>query len=221
MTTAAEIRAARDALDAAKAATTDPDELRSLAARRAHLTRKLAAAAKAAPAAPASPAAINAPLTPAQIVAETTALLDEFLLTGWTAKVSGLLTRAYGVCDYRRREVRISAGLAERNPASQTRDTIAHEVAHAIAGPGAKHGPAWKQACRQTGATPKACYDGAAVTPVPQRYVARCVACREVVKSTKIRPQWGMGSDPSRYHKASRCSAAHGPRNLVWTDTRA
>lgn len=36
----------------------------------------------------------------------------------------------------------------------QLEDTILHEVAHAIAGSRAGHGPAWKSVCREIGANP-------------------------------------------------------------------
>jgi len=39
----------------------------------------------------------------------------------------------------------------------QLTDTILHEIAHALAGPAAKHGPAWKAIARRLGATPKSC----------------------------------------------------------------
>ena len=38
----------------------------------------------------------------------------------------------------------------------QIRDTVLHEIAHAIAGHGAGHGPLWKATARRIGATPRA-----------------------------------------------------------------
>ena len=38
----------------------------------------------------------------------------------------------------------------------EVRDTILHEIAHALAGAKAKHGPAWKAIARRLGATLKA-----------------------------------------------------------------
>lgn len=42
-------------------------------------------------------------------------------------------------------------------PPDQVTDTILHEIAHALAGPAARHGPAWKSIARRLGATPKSC----------------------------------------------------------------
>lgn len=39
-------------------------------------------------------------------------------------------------------------------PYNEIRDTILHEIAHAIAGHAAGHGPKWKRVCREIGATP-------------------------------------------------------------------
>ena len=38
----------------------------------------------------------------------------------------------------------------------EVRDTILHEIAHALAGAKARHGPAWKAIAKRLGATPKA-----------------------------------------------------------------
>ena len=38
----------------------------------------------------------------------------------------------------------------------QIRDTVLHEIAHAIAGREAGHGPLWKVTARRIGATPRA-----------------------------------------------------------------
>ena len=42
------------------------------------------------------------------------------------------------------------------------RDTILHEVAHALT-PGDNHGPLWRRVCRQIGARPERCYTNDAV----------------------------------------------------------
>ena len=50
----------------------------------------------------------------------------------------------------------VSMALALVNSEEELRDTVLHEIAHAIAGISAGHGPEWKSVARRIGATPKA-----------------------------------------------------------------
>lgn len=217
-----DLQTKREALDAIKAVTTDADELRSIAARRAHLTRKIskfqtAPEATWAPAAPVTQDP-DAPLAPADILAETLAMLAKFGKSNWTAKMSPIATKMYGCADFGKSEIRISAKLAAVNPASRTRNTIAHEVAHVIAGYKAGHGPEWKQACRLTGAEPKACYSGGDVQAVAARFSGDCNACGTTVTTRNKAPK----SRGYHYHPAKACSAyglSNYDRRVVWTDT--
>ncbi len=52
--------------------------------------------------------------------------------------------------------IRISRARALDGRNEQVRDTVLHEIAHAIAGPEAGHGPLWKATARRIGATPRA-----------------------------------------------------------------
>ena len=54
-------------------------------------------------------------------------------------------------------KITLSKHLAKL-PEEKIRDTILHEIAHAIAGHAAGHGPKWKAACRQIGAIPERLY---------------------------------------------------------------
>ena len=82
-------------------------------------------------------------------------LMDEHGLTGWTlAFVES--RRGLGACDFSDRQIRIGRGHALEGNEEEIRDTVLHEVAHAIAGPEAGHGPLWKVTARRIGATPRA-----------------------------------------------------------------
>lgn len=65
--------------------------------------------------------------------------------------------RRYGMCSYKRRTIEISLHHAVDGLTDEVVDTILHEIAHALAGPSAGHGPKWKQIAISIGATPKAC----------------------------------------------------------------
>ncbi len=82
-------------------------------------------------------------------------LMDEHGLTGWTLAFGEARTRL-GTCHFRHHVIRISRTHALEGSEEQIRDTVLHEIAHAIAGYGAGHGPLWKATARRIGATPRA-----------------------------------------------------------------
>lgn len=85
--------------------------------------------------------------------------------------------RRFGSCNYAKRQITLSLHLARLNDLAPCQDTILHEVAHALAGREAGHGPKWKEACRRVGATPARCYSSDDVVQPESRYVRYCAAC--------------------------------------------
>jgi predicted SprT family Zn-dependent metalloprotease len=87
--------------------------------------------------------------------------------------------RRQGVCKFLDRRIEIAEYYAIHNPPEKVLDTLLHEIAHALAGPKAKHGLAWKAIARRLGATPRA-YDTCAKTAVlPGDWQATCPACEK------------------------------------------
>ena len=82
-------------------------------------------------------------------------LMDDHGLTGWTLAFVEA-KRRLGDCHSRHRVIRISRTHALGGSKEQIRDTVLHEIAHAIAGREAGHGPLWKVTARRIGATPRA-----------------------------------------------------------------
>ena len=82
-------------------------------------------------------------------------LMDEHGLTGWTVAF-GEARKRLGDCHFRHHVIRISRAHALEGSGEQIRDTVLHEIAHAIAGYEAGHGPLWKATARRIGATPRA-----------------------------------------------------------------
>ena len=82
-------------------------------------------------------------------------LMDEHGLTGWTLAF-GEARKRLGACHFRHHVIWISRTHALDGSEEQIRDTVLHEIAHAIAGPEAGHGPLWKAIARRIGATPRA-----------------------------------------------------------------
>lgn len=94
--------------------------------------------------------------------------------------------RVFGRCIYRTRSIELSKPLVFRNPEAEVRDTILHEIAHALT-PGAGHGSRWKAVCRKIGAKPVRCYSVAEVVVPAKRWKLVCLGCRKVLDLTDTR----------------------------------
>jgi predicted SprT family Zn-dependent metalloprotease len=100
----------------------------------------------------------------------------------------------FGLCDYSHRTVYLSSVLTELNDEAQVRDTILHEIAHALAGHKAGHGPTWKEVAAKVGAKPQRCFDTAEVRQPAAKYELHCPNCQAVM---------------TRYRKPKRTYACH------------
>jgi SprT protein len=82
--------------------------------------------------------------------------------------------RSLGLCRYTLKRLELSRHFAEAHEEPEIRDVILHEIAHALAGHVAAHGPRWKAICKEIGATPERC--GEARMPAG-RWIANCAGC--------------------------------------------
>jgi predicted SprT family Zn-dependent metalloprotease len=136
-------------------------------------------------------------------------LIEEGLYgQGWKIVFDQAKSRA-GNCNYVHKRITLSAPFARINSDEEVRDTFRHEIAHALAGRDAGHGPVWKAHAIRLGARPS--YRASENSVAPQgRYRASCERCSEVLgtrhKRTKTMTQrrWT--------HKG--CGGG-----LLWTDT--
>ncbi len=69
--------------------------------------------------------------------------------------------------------------LTELNGEAEVRDTLLHEIAHALTGSRAGHGPAWQKVALAIGAKPRRCYSDEEVRQPQSRYVLVCPSCKE------------------------------------------
>ncbi|MCY4358134.1 MAG: SprT-like domain-containing protein [Gammaproteobacteria bacterium] len=81
-------------------------------------------------------------------------IMDHHGLGNWSFKFNN--AKNLGSCRHTGMQIQLSRKHALNGTEEQITDTILHEVAHAIAGPFAGHGPVWKDIARQLGAIPKA-----------------------------------------------------------------
>lgn len=123
-------------------------------------------------------------------------LFDVHGLDGWTFNFDNA-TRRFGVCKWRKRTITLSRELSLMHPV-EARETLRHEVAHAITDPDAPpHGYEWYESCKLVGAKPERCHS--AQVP-PGRYRGSCpeAACTVTYERERLTKRARNGV--CRYH---------------------
>jgi predicted SprT family Zn-dependent metalloprotease len=127
-----------------------------------------------------------------QIVA--TALMKKYGLIekGWRFGLDRAKTRC-GICDYDAKLISISRLYIQDSivPFDDIKNTILHEIAHALAGNDAAHGPVWKQVARSIGCngnTYNNVWKGA-----PMKYRIHCDCGAIDIRRHKVAPKFQRG----------------------------
>lgn len=84
------------------------------------------------------------------------ALIAEHGLVGWRLELDRARRRA-GICRYEQKVIGLSAPLMRLYDEAEVRETVLHEIAHALAGPRAQHGPKWRAIAHRIGSTGERC----------------------------------------------------------------
>lgn len=91
-----------------------------------------------------------------EVASQAHDLMNHYGLHDWSLKFNSS-RRQLGACDHKRKRIILSRIQAVHRTRDQVTDVILHEIAHALAGWKAGHGPAWKEVAIQLGARPRAC----------------------------------------------------------------
>jgi predicted SprT family Zn-dependent metalloprotease len=125
-------------------------------------------------------------------------------LRGWSFAFNRSKLRL-GLCRYGPQVIELSIHFIERNSEASIRDTLLHEIAHALAGRAAGHGSLWQTWCRRLGANPERLSFDA---QMPQgRWQARCPGCG-MLHDRHRKPKWMRG------WSCRRCGPERG--QLTW-----
>ncbi|WP_028659431.1 SprT-like domain-containing protein [Nocardioides insulae] len=134
------------------------------------------------------------------------ALLVEHGLAHWQVTFDAAKRRA-GVCDFAERRIGLSAPLTRLHDDAQVRDTILHEIAHALAGPRHAHDQHWRRIAIAIGSSGDRCTPADAPR-VPAAWLGVCPSGHVVERHRR----------PERVASCRECSTtfdlAHA---LTWT----
>lgn len=121
-------------------------------------------------------------LREAQTLAETA--MRAHGLDGWTFSFNRR-KNSFGLTNYTRSMIQLSAILTEHGTREQVTQTIGHEIAHALCGEGTGHGPVWKAQMRSMGLVPDRCGDASEqqeqVLRSTAKYVLSCSVTGRVI----------------------------------------
>lgn len=104
---------------------------------------------------------------------------EGLLSQGWSFTIMNSVKKL-GECVYRDKQIRVSRKLINEGSDDEVIETIRHEVAHALAGPGVKHGKQWKDIALRLGI--KNPGPTKAVSYTCHKYEVVCSICDKVLQ---------------------------------------
>jgi predicted SprT family Zn-dependent metalloprotease len=103
---------------------------------------------------------------------------------GWVFRFDTSKKR-FGCCFYGRKVISLSLDIALLNSEEEIKETLLHEIAHALVGPGYGHGEFWKCKAKMIGASPERCYSlDKVITPSLPKYIYVCKNCNHTISLT-------------------------------------
>lgn len=109
--------------------------------------------------------------------------------------------RRAGLCRYDRRTISVSRYLAARYDDDEIHQILLHEVAHALAGPTAGHGPTWRRIARDLGYVGGRTHNGEIAAELAP-WVGVCPAGHEHVRFRRPRAATSCGSCNRSFSRA-------------------
>ncbi len=110
-------------------------------------------------------------------------LIIKHNLFAWEFKLDDAKTR-FGLCNHTKKTISVSKYLAVLNDEREIRDTILHEIAHALVGVRNGHNMKWKLKCVEIGCKPNRTYSRTIINP-PKKWTSYCDTCGKEVARYK------------------------------------
>lgn len=117
-------------------------------------------------------------------------MLDNDLF-GWRFRFSVSKNRL-GSCNHTQKEIILSAPISEINEVDSVKNTILHEIAHALVGGGQGHNYIWQQVCEEIGGIPERLSSNHIRVKGKYRYICpKCGYIREMYKKSRVKRACG------------------------------
>ena len=97
-------------------------------------------------------------LSSVQLLADCLLNEHELFKKGWRFSFDRAKRRA-GCCRYSKKEITLAKAYAEQEELKEIKNTILHEIAHALVGPKHGHNEIWKQKALEIGCDAERCHD--------------------------------------------------------------
>lgn len=110
---------------------------------------------------------------------------EHAVLSDWSAYIDSSKSRA-GLCSFNRRMIYLSKHFVENNPEHIVRNTILHEIAHALVGWVHHHDDVWRAKAIELGCDGNRCYDPRMVKMPEKRYELRCLHCGRIARRHRL-----------------------------------
>jgi predicted SprT family Zn-dependent metalloprotease len=96
---------------------------------------------------------------------------------GWQFELNQTAKRRVGQCSHRTKTISYSLYYLEKSTDEDIKDTILHEIAHALVDPQHGHDSTWRIKCMEIGAKPQRLAGEDAVTSATYNYEIYCTNC--------------------------------------------
>jgi len=132
---------------------------------------------------------------PDQITNIAKSLMHQHGLHDWEFSINTRLTRILGRCNWRKKLIELSSLHVWHDNLRDIKDTILHEIAHALTNQG--HNKVFYNKCREIGATPKRCAPKNLPSKLFQprrkqefRYYGKCQHCKVTHRRVRLPNGW-------------------------------
>lgn len=103
----------------------------------------------------------------------------DLISKGWRFEFDNA-KRRFGCCNYNTKTISLSKELVSLNEVARVKNTILHEIAHALVGRGHGHDSVWKRKALEIGCDGNRCYSSETTNIVKGKFVATCPKCNHV-----------------------------------------
>jgi len=107
-------------------------------------------------------------------------LMNQHGLHDWTFQFDNA-KRRFGQCRFGTRTISLSAPLVKINDEARIRNTILHEIAHALVGAGHGHDYVWRMKARAIGCDGERCATGSDIAIPAHSWIGTCPSCFDTI----------------------------------------